>query len=268
MLPVCCLCVSAHVLMHTEMLSRGICFRATPWPWLCAGGWQWCVSWSLERNQACREQDERSGVLGARDALLPLQLGLPQPAQPGSVQKLGHHTPIHLASDTTVSSGCHPGQSLKGSCHSSLRYLPLWVLPIPPAAAADAGKEKLVLSSCLTLARFFCFCLHRFHLTFAFGLHDALATCLCVCLCVCVRPCVHACMSVCVCVRECENRRLHPRLFKIDRFVTVIVFTFCIHTFHSLDFQTIKPKAQQSWKPHFCLWQVHLIASSILFCQV
>lgn len=92
--------------------------------------------------------------------------------------------------------------------------------------------------------------------------------CACACVCVCVHACMHACLCVCVCVRECENRRLHPRLFKIDRFVTVIVFTFCIHTFHSLDFQTIKPKAQQSWKPYFCLWQVHLIASSILFCQV
>lgn len=216
------------------MLSRGICFRATPWPWLCAGWWQWCVSWSLEWNQACREQDERSGMLGARDALLPLQLGLPEPAQPGSVQKLGHHTPIHLSSDTTVSSGCHPGQSLKGSCHSSLRYLPLWVLPILPAAAADAVKEKLVLSSCITLARFFCFCLHRFHLTFAAGLHDAFATCLYVCLCVCVcvriHACMHACMSVCVCERECEKRRLHPRLRLHPR---QICYCKCIHILYS-----------------------------------
>lgn len=218
LLSVCCLCVSAHVFVHTEMLSRGICCRATNWPWLCPGWWQQCVSWSLEWNQACRERDEGPGMLGARDALLPLQLGLPEPAQPGSVQKLGHHTPTNLSSDKTVSSGCRLGQALKGSCHSSLRHLPLWMLPFLPAAAADAVKEKLVLSSCTALARFLCFCLHRFHLTFASGLHDALATCLCVCL--------FACVSVCEC--ENEERRLHPRL-KIWQ----ICYCKCIHIVYS-----------------------------------
>lgn len=149
--------VSAHVLVHTEMLSRGICCRATLWPWLCGSWWQLCVSWSLEWKQACREWDEGPEVLRAGEVLLPLLLRLPEMAQLGSEKKLGHHTPIHLSSDKTVSSVVviwkvsvlHPsGIRPCGYFHFFLlQQLMLW-------------KRRSSSPSSIARAHFLCFCLH------------------------------------------------------------------------------------------------------------